>query len=362
VLDLVNEGMLGDLKLVNGVAVALIALGAGAEINLRALRPMAKTLAATTFIAILGTSAALVGLLYVMRPLLPFMEGFEPTQAFAAALVVGVVVSAQSPSVAIAVTAETGANGPVARTVLATVVIADLVVIVLFALVSTIARSMFGGAASVGDAATDLAWELFGSIGSGVVVGIALSFFLAKIEGGRMLFVIGLCVVSAEVGQRLHLDPLIIALAAGMFVENASKRGHELLGLVHAASIPVFVLFFAVAGATIHLGVIPHVAIPVAIIVVVRGAGFLAGARVAGSLSGAPESVVKWAGFGLLPQAGLAIALALLLVRTFPEIGGAGELVLGVVAINELVAPVLFRWSLVKSGEANPDAATGAEH
>ena len=61
VLDLVNEGMLGDLKLVNGVAVALIALGAGAEINLRALRPMAKTLTATTFIAILGTSAALVG-------------------------------------------------------------------------------------------------------------------------------------------------------------------------------------------------------------------------------------------------------------------------------------------------------------
>ena len=58
-------------------------------------------------------------------------------------------------------------------------------------------------------------------------------------------------------------------------------------------------------------------------------------------------------GFGLLPQSGLALALSMLFGKTFPEFGAeAGALTLGIVAINELVAPTIYRMALVKSGEA----------
>ena len=81
--------------------------------------------------------------------------------------------------------------------------------------------------------------------------------------------------------------------------------------------------------------------------------GFLVGSRLGAKLSGAEEGVVKWAGFGLLPQAGLALALALLFTKTFPSFGdGASALTLGVVACNEIVAPALLRYALVQSGEA----------
>jgi hypothetical protein len=69
--------------------------------------------------------------------------------------------------------------------------------------------------------------------------------------------------------------------------------------------------------------------------------------------------VRRFAGFGLLPQAGLALALSMLFGKTFPEFGAeAGALTLGVVAINELVAPAVYRYALIHSGEAGKRART----
>ncbi|HUS63550.1 MAG TPA: hypothetical protein VMZ28_03365, partial [Kofleriaceae bacterium] len=74
----------------------------------------------------------------------------------------------------------------------------------------------------------------------------------------------------------------------------------------------------------------------------------------------APDVVRKYGGFGLMPQAGLALALALLFTRTFPQFGAAASaLVFGVVALNELIAPVLFRLALVRSGEAGASTSGG---
>jgi hypothetical protein len=95
------------------------------------------------------------------------------------------------------------------------------------------------------------------------------------------------------------------------------------------------------------------VAIPALVLVLTRAAGFIGLGRISASLADAPEPVKKYIGFGLMPQAGLALALALLFVKTFPGIGAeAAALVFGGVALNELIAPVLYRFALVASGEA----------
>jgi Kef-type K+ transport system membrane component KefB len=115
----------------------------------------------------------------------------------------------------------------------------------------------------------------------------------------------------------------------------------------------VYVIFFAVAGATIHVHALISLGLPAMLIVLTRGSGFFFGTRYAARRSDSPDVVARLGGYGLMPQAGLALALALILSRAFPELGGeAATLVFGVVAINELVAPILFRRALVKSGEA----------
>jgi Kef-type K+ transport system membrane component KefB len=241
--------------------------------------------------------------------------------------------------------------------VLGVVVIADLVVIFLFALTSSLAKAVLGGGVDMLQTARALAWELLGSLVAGAVIGYLLALYLRKVQGGAGLFLALVAFVIAEIGQRLHFDPLLVALAAGMFVRNATPVGEALHRHIEMPAMPVYILFFAVAGANLHLDVLAVVGAPAVLFVVVRAVGLLLGSQLGAGLAGAPPMVRRFAGLGLLPQAGLALALSMLFAKTFPEFGvEAGALTLGVVAINELVAPALYRYALLRSGEAGKKA------
>jgi len=353
VLGLVSEGMTEQLSLINGVAIALIALTAGNELDLRAFRPLLRSIGWMTLVAVVGTAFLLSLTIFLSRDLLPFMSLMDTRESLAVAMVLGSVMAAQSPAVVVALRDEMNADGPVTRTVLGVVVIADLVIILLFALTSSIAKSIFGAPGDVVETVLQLAWELLGSLGAGTMLGAVLWIYLRKVQGGGALFVLTVAFVMAEVGRRVHFDPLLVALAAGMFIRNVTTTGDRLHHEIEAAALPVYVVFFATAGAAIHLDVLLVVGVPAALYVVVRALGLWGGSRIGARIAGSPASVRRWAGFGLLPQAGLALALALLFASTFPEFGAeAAALTLGVVAINEVLAPAIYRYALVKSGEA----------
>lgn len=352
VLGLVSEPMVQDMQLVNGMAVALIALTAGAELELSAMRPLFRSIKWITLVAVVGTAFLLAVTVFLARPLLPFLAAMDRWEALSVALVLGVVMAAQSPAVVVALRDEMQADGVISQTVLGVVVIADLVVIICFAGASAIAKAALGVQGSVVETVQLLVWELFGSIVIGAGIGLVLAAFLRYSKGRGAPFILMIAFILAEVGTRLHLDPLILALSAGVLIRNLTSLGERLHHEIEAGSLPVYIVFFAVAGATLHLDVLLTVGIPVILFVLVRGSGLLGGSYLGARIAKAPKGVMRYAGFGLLPQAGLALALANVLSRAFPEFGTeAGALTLGVVAINELVAPALYRFALVKSGE-----------
>jgi Kef-type K+ transport system membrane component KefB len=368
-LGLLSERMVESLTLVNGMAIALIALTAGIELDLRLMRPLLRFIAGITLVGVLGTALLLTAAVWLLRAHIPAFSELDQTQSIALSAVLGIVIVAQSPAVVVALRDELNAEGAVTRTALGVVIIADMLVILLFTLASTAAKAALGTGASVLTAFYGFAWELVGSIGAGVAVGALLSLYLQRVREGRALFLLAVTFVIAEVGGRLHLDPLITALSAGAFIRNMTRSAEPLEEHIHASSLPVYVLFFAVAGAQIHLSALARMGIPAVILVAVRALGLLSGSRLGAYLAGAPVSVQRYAGYGLLPQAGLALALSMLLVRSFPEIGqDAGSLTLGIVALNELLAPGLFRYALIKSGEgqgaasgSNPDLHAATE-
>jgi Kef-type K+ transport system membrane component KefB len=363
-LDLVSREMVASLDVVNGIAVAMIGLTAGNEIELRAMRPLLRAIGGITVAGVLGTVVLLAAAVWLARPLLPFMHAMAPHQALAVCVVLAVVMVAQSPAVVVALRDELRADGPVARTVLGVVVIADLLVIVLFSVVSTVAKATFGGGADALQTAGKLGWEVFGSLGAGAGVGLLLAIYLRKIVGGAAMFLFLMTVVVAEVGRRLQFDPLLVAIAAGMVVRNATRVGDALHREMQPAFLPVSIVFFAVAGANLHLDVLALVGLPAVLFVVVRAAGLLGGSRLGARAAGASRDVQRYAGFGLLPQAGLALALSMLFASTFPEFGiEASALTLGVVALNELLAPALYRFALVRCrevGQADPSGRAAA--
>jgi len=355
-LGLVSREMIGSLQLVNGMAISMIALTAGTELEAARIKPLARTVLAITVVAVLGTTCLLSIAVYLTRSTLPFLAVMQTREAICVSLLLGIVTVAQSPAVVVALRDELRADGPVSRTALAVVVLADLVVIFLFAMCSTVTKAVFGASADVAQTLGTLAWEIVGSLVAGGLVGLVLILYLRKVQGGTALFLLAVTFVIAEVGGRLGFDPLLLALAAGAVVRNASDTADALHDQLQISSLPVYVLFFCVAGASIHLDALPVVWLPAALIVVVRASGLLVGTNLAARIARAPASVRRFAGFGLLPQAGLALALSMLFSRTFPEFGAeAGALTLSVVALNELLAPVAYRAALEKSGEAGAE-------
>ncbi len=105
-------------------------------------------------------------------------------------------------------------------------------------------------------------------------------------------------------GSGIDFDPLIVALAAGMFVRNVTRGGERLRAEIEKVSLPVYVGFFAVTGSTIHIDQLLIVGVPALIFVGVRASGFLAGSWLATTIAKAPDTVRKYAGFGLLASSG----------------------------------------------------------
>jgi Kef-type K+ transport system membrane component KefB len=351
-LALLTTPMVDSLGLVNGVAISLIALTAGLEMETRETKNLGRSVTWISLLAVLGTSLLIAATCFLLRGFLGFLSAMPVGQALAVAAVLGVVMVAQSPAVAVALRDETAAAGPVTRTVLAVVVIADLLVIVLFAVTSSIAKAAFGAEGAVERVAADLAWQLAGSLVAGALMGFLLATYVRRVKSGTPLFVLAVALVAAEVGSRVDFDPLLVALAAGVLIRNVTGVHRELARAVDALTLPVYAVFFAVAGAKMDLRALSHLAAPLALLFLVRATGLVAGTRVACRLAGAPPEVGRLAGWGLVPQAGLALALAVLFAEIFPEFGAeAASLTIGLVAVNELVGPIAFRAALGASGE-----------
>ncbi len=361
VLEFVTKDMGVSLKVVSSTATAILALEAGSELELKQIKPILKTLRGITLFAVVGSMFAIAAALFFMRPMFPsIFDKLDTQQSIAVCFAIGVALSAQSPAVVMAMLSETRAEGPLSRTMLASVVVADLTVITLFSVVLAVTGAVIGGSIDVAGTAISVLWELLGSLVFGLLLGALIGQYLLSVKKGASMFTLLINVIVAEIGVRMHLDPLITMLAAGIWLRNWSRADStKMMHDFQSAQLPVFLVFFALAGSKLDINVLFTSLLPVGIIAAVRAASFFTGAKIACKMSGADEVVSKYAWFGLVPQAGLALALALVLKNTLPSFGfdqAAGDtaavILFGVVGFNECVAPIILRIMLIRSGEA----------
>jgi Kef-type K+ transport system membrane component KefB len=362
VLGLVDVHMTDSLRIVNGAATCVLGLTAGGELDLKRVRPLLGTLRSITVYGILFAMVVLTALMFLLRPFLPMFSGMPTLESFMVCALVAVALSAQSPSVVMALLAETRAEGPLSRLVLATVVVADLVVIIIYSIVAAITGAVMGGEFDLASTSLEIVWELFGSMAFGVLIGVLIGSFIRSVKGGgASLFALLVCVVVAEIGSRVALDPLVVMMAAGLWLRNFSKsNADELLHNFESAELPVFLVFFSLAGSKLDLGELWATLIPVTLIAGARAIVFFFGCKKACERTHADPAITRYGWTGLVPQAGLSLALVVVIQKNFPTFGAsAAILLLSVVGVNQLVAPVLLRMSLVNSGEAGKRAPAG---
>ncbi|HEU5055088.1 MAG TPA: cation:proton antiporter [Kofleriaceae bacterium] len=360
VLDLVSLEMVEGLSLFRGLAVPFIALLAGAELHVASMVGGLRGSIALTVVTVATSIAVIAGVAFGARDLFPFLDGLGTTDAVLLSLVVALPLAATSPSMAIALRDDAGAEGPLIRAVMAHVVLTSLL---LFALTAIAVPAVSAVRAEPGDALRvggKLAWTLFGSLAFGVGAGLGFAAFLRKLRAGGTLFAVGLSFAAAELGPRIGLDPLALALAAGIFLRNGTDLGPRVLADMQPITLPVYVAFFSIAGASLPLDSFSAVGAGALVLFAARALALNLGWRLGAGLTGAPAPVRRYGGIGLLPQADLALALAALGAATFAD-PAALSVIAAVIALDALLGPILFRIALVKSGEAgrrDPRAAT----
>ena len=358
-LEVVTRGELRYLALVNDLAIALIALAAGGEMHIAFLRKAGRAVVSIAGAQILLVLSVVTMGFALALPRLGWTDGMTGMQVALVAMVIGTVSIASSPAVLLAVLSELGAQGPMSRLSLAVTVCKDLGLVILFTIVLSIASASIaaeGAATASGwSVALKTGVHLIGSIGVGAVAGVVTGWVISRAGTPRPAALVLACVALAAISERLHLELLLVAVAAGMVLANGwAERTERLFDTVVWMSTPVYCVFFAVAGAKLDLGAIGemwHVALGLA---AARAASVWIGTRIGIRGGGETGRWTGWLWTAFIPQAGVTLALALIVEQTFSDHAFGSKvftLLVAAVAIHELVGPVLLKMGLERAGE-----------
>lgn len=351
-LGIFTEELVASLRTIDELALALIALTAGGELQMAELRRSLRSLVGMTLGILVAVLGGVMVLVLALKPVTPGLAEASWGFTVAVALIVAIWCANSSPDATIAVINESGAKGEVTDTILSVTIFKDVLVIVLFAVGLSVARPLTGDAGFDAALIGTVAWEVIGAFLAGGLLGWAFSLYLERREEQTVLATLLFSYLLVLVAHAMHVELLLAAVGAGFVIENFSEAGDRFIDGIEANSLVVFAIFFALAGAALDLGTV--VAFWPAALVVVAARGVLTwlGARTGARVVGAPAPVARLGWLGLISQAGVTLGLSLLVAREYPAWGGEFVAVTtAVIIVHLLVGPVLLKVALVRAGE-----------
>jgi trehalose 6-phosphate synthase len=349
VANIITASMARDLQVFNGFAIAMIAFTAGLQITFSRFRPRLRMIATITLATLAVAWTGLAATFYAVWPWLPIAADLTGLQRIAAAALTATVLMGVSPTVTIAVITESRARGRLVDLAAAVVVLLEMAVIVLFAVLLDSASAVFGGAgAGPVVLLVTVGSQMLGSLAFGALVGGLFAAYLRFVGREVTIVLLAMCAALAGIGSQLGYEPLLSGLAAGLVVQNViTPTGDALRDAISRGATPVLVLFFAAVGASMDVEAIAAIGMVALIVSVVRMWLIRAGTRVGARLArhDAPEARLLWR--ALMSMAGVTLGMAVLVSGEHPTWGVRLQtLVVGLVAIHELVGPILFRAAL----------------
>ncbi|MFO7867444.1 MAG: cation:proton antiporter [Candidatus Aminicenantes bacterium] len=342
-----------DLQLLDGLALSLIALAAGGEMKIAQLRGRIKGLSS---IVVLQTFMILGGFIafgLAFAHLFGIFSGKSIPEIISISLLMGTLATATSPSTTLAVLTETGSRGKLSDLILSSAVVKDFFIIGLFAFSLTFSKSLISK-----DQHFDFGFvqhifkEIGGSVLIGVIVGITIILYMKYVKRKMTVFILAAAFLSYQITHNYGFHPLLICLIAGFIVQNFSSHGGDLITALENVSLPVYVIFFAISGASLNLDALRQSWMLALVLVFWRGLLKYAGTFLGAKFSGEDRYVQKWGWSGFISQAGVALGMIIVIDRNFPDWGDEFRTVmLAVIAINQIVGPIMLQRLLIKSGE-----------
>ncbi len=353
------------LNIISQVALGFIAFTIGNEFRMSQLKTMGRQ-AITVGILQAVAATVLVDLALVLLHLL--RPGIISVSS---AITLGAIAAATAPAATLMVVRQYKANGPMTKLLLMVVAIDDAVGLVLFSASFGVAMALESGTVNAVTVLVEPVLEIALSLVLGAAAGLALywveQFFHSRskrlsISIGFVLLTAGLSMVEFEIGGvRCGFSLLLVCMMTGTLFCNICDFSEELMARVDSWTAPLFVLFFVLSGAELDLSVLrnPSVLLIGVIYIFVRSLGKYAGAYGSCALTGCGDNIKKYLGVTLLPQAGVALGMAIT-AESLADGAVVRSVVLFSVLVYELVGPALTKRALLAAGEIHPQGQTSA--
>ena len=352
-------------RLLTQTALGFIAFSMGNEFRLAQLKNMGSK---AIFI---GIVQAVVTTLLVDAVLVGLHFAFPSVLSLSSALVLGAIASATAPAATLMVVRQYKADGPLTRLLMLVVAIDDAVGLLLFSVSFGIAMALESGAVSIVGVVVEPIVEIVLSLGLGALMGILLDrvehLFHSRskrmtISVAFVLLTVGLSMMKFEAfGIHCGFSLLLVCMMTGTVFCNVCDTSEELMERVERWTVPLNVLFFVISGAELDLQVLasPVTLLVGVIYIIARSAGKYVGSYGSCKAVKCSEKITQYLGVTLLPQAGVALGMAMTATAL-----GDGALVRNVilfsVLVYELVGPALTKRSLTLAGEIRPEGKTNA--
>jgi NhaP-type Na+/H+ or K+/H+ antiporter len=354
--NLVSPGILASSGLISNIVLSFIAFSLGQNFSLERFRKIGKSILYISIGEVIGAWTVVTLCIWLIAK-----------QPFYIALIFGAIAPATAPAAIVMVTREYKAKGTFTDTLLGVVAIDDAWGIILFAFCLAIAKSLAGAHGFVSDTVFSgimhAGIEIVGALVLGGILGIILSKLSKYITNASDLLIYTLGFILLTAGLALHFG--LSVLLANMFLAavlvNINKTSFKFFDALRAVDSPFYLLFFVLAGVNLliddvnFLGVIGVLGL---IYVFSRLPGEMIGASLGAHVAKAQESVKKFIGLGLAPQAGVALGLALIAKSTFvTEINGVsiGSIIFSTIVLTtvfyELIGPICTKIALKKAGD-----------
>ena len=276
------------------------------------------------------------------------------------AIVLGAIAAATAPAATVMVIKEFKAKGPVTETLLSVVALDDAFALILFGFAATIAKSLVEvqGEFSLFLSILNPFLDIFYALVLGVVLGFLMKWPLKlfRVRSNRLIILIIFVFLSTGLASLFGISELLTTMIMGAVLTNISSAATSMNDLADRISSPIFVMFFVIAGAELNLAVVPSVGLIGIVYIVLRVVGKLSGAYLGARIMNAPETVRRYLGPTLIPQAGVAIGLTVVAETIVPMYAPQIRVVvLSATLVYELVGPLITKIALTKAGEISPE-------
>jgi len=376
-LKLVSDEALPNLQFINEFSLAYIAFAAGVELYLKEIRSSLKSILWNTFGQLVITFIVTVLAIILVSPYITFLASLSTSNILALSILVGTIFVARSPSSAIAIINEMRAKGRFTKTAISVTVIKDVLVILLFAICLSIANTLVKGI----EFSYFFIIELIVELSSTFLMGVLLSQFLKFVFSFKLNQYLKIAVLllsgyliypfshfihhlsEVYLPFEILIEPLLVCITASFVIVNYTNSRIEFQAVIEKIGPAIYAAFFTLAGAMMSLDVLAYTWKIALLFFTIRMIGMMAGSWIGSTIAGDPKLFRRIGWMPYVTQAGVSLALVMVVSKSFPEWGiELATIIIAVIVLNQLVGPPLFKWAIKRVGENHNQAKDHYEH